>query len=444
MTHVPRGALVTAIVACLAVGVLLVAVSASLYGDGAVMLIQAINAGGSFVGRSRWLLNDVRDLPVVSLVRFGVTDTHVLSIAQSIGYVFLATAIWALALAVARRDSRQFVLFAVAAGMCLGTMASFGAAELLLSLSLVGLITALLARAQPWTWPAAATAVASATVLVIAHESLIAPAALWGLHAGWRALRSRFLLERIACLAVAGAALGCVLWGTVSLTRVPDGGSAGFLVAIQQLMPVSAVLLMAGGAAAFIGSVTWVRERKVAAVAVTVAATVWTVSAVAFAIRLGPGAGYAARAWCLLAIVVVQVIALIAWARAGQEASPSDEASGTAMSTRSDWPVSLAVGYLLVALMIPVGNAIVWTVGLADVQRAVTSQTGLLDPSVLPEAGQRALFSWTNPYLSLVLRSDAADGVFVDPHPETEAWTPEPLRSADEAHSMLAETYVWR
>lgn len=436
-TQVPRWVVVSAVAACIAVGALLCGVTAALYGDGSVMLVQAINAGGSFVSRNRWLLNDVRDSPVVLLVRLGVEDNHALAVAQSIGYVGSATIVWATAIFLARLDRRLFTVVTIAAGVCVGTMASFGAVELLLALAIVSLLTVILGSPGAWTTPRAVTAVVSSAVLVIAHESLIACAVIWGAHAGWRVVRAAGAVERLAALVVAGAAVASIAWGVMSLAAVPEGGSLGFLVPIQTLMPASAALVLAGAMATAGAVLGWARIGFVGHTVLLGAGALWTLAGVVIAIRLGPGASYHSRTWSLLAILLMQVFVLVVWAR--RSAAPSVTASGGDRHV-----VGIAVAFLAMALLIPIGNAILWAQGLGDVRAAVTEGSGLLRPEGLPELGQRALFSWTNPYLSVVLRSDDDDAVVIDAHPEVQAWVPDPVTSVQQAQRVLPREYTWR
>lgn len=441
-TRVPRGLVGLAVGAVATVTIALILLASSLYGDGSVMLIQAIQAGSSFVDRPRWLLNNLRDAPVVALVELGVTNLRTLAWAQGVGYLGWAGLVWTAAIGVSAFEIRRFVVVTTAAGVCFGALSSFGACELLLALGLVVLVTLLLSVPRVWSIWMAVVAVVGSLVLVISHEAIALCAVLWGVHAAARLRRATTAVERLAVTVILVAALACIAWAVATALGSPDGDTHGFFDAVTRMQPVYAPLLVAAAVGVALIALA-PRSSLVVRLPLLALACAWTGVAVVLAVRLGPGAGYVARAWWVVAVLLAQMALALLWWRDTRLSRPD---GGDRERTPSQvWPAWLASGFLVACLAIPVGNAVLWWQGLADIRELITSRSGPLDPqSELSELGRRALWHWTNPGLSVVLRASSDGAILLDP--DTAAGRPAPwlLFPSLEAQEQLAPEFVWR
>ncbi len=156
--------------------------NSSLVGDGSYYVLQAIQTGKPFRLNGRQGINLVREGPLLLAVDQGVTNTHVLTVLEGIGFLLFPALVWILAIVSARGSRVRFTLVLVSCGLCYATMIFFSVSELTLAFLL-----SCWSRAPHATHfvvrPQAALAMVATLLLCFSHEALVPCAILLGLTA---------------------------------------------------------------------------------------------------------------------------------------------------------------------------------------------------------------------------------------------------------------------
>jgi hypothetical protein len=430
---VPGAVVVVCGAAVVACSLFLLVTNASLVGDGSSYLLRAVQTGQPFQLSGRQLTNLVREGPLLLGLASGITNTHSLTLLQGVGFLLLPALVWTLALVHARGSRVHFTLVAISCGLCFATMIIFSASELTLTLPLVVLVSVLLARSVPWSGPNAILVVLSTGLTFLSHESIAPCAAVLVVQAVLRAQRRLGVMDSRVSVAVATLSV-IVLAGAVwTLVFRPNSNSADFLKDLETLNPLSMVALIMG-AACLLGWVAlyghadpeWLRWPLL------VPATVLTLLGIKSAIHTGPGAAYSARGFCVIIVVVLQVLLLIDWLR------PQWMESRNLVPTVSQGGVLGATAFLVIVMVIPIVYAARWSSVIGEVRVTITDHAGVVPSSdVRTPLATTYLWAWTNPTLSLVLRSSSRNAVVENRDPSLGPF------GATSAETQIPSAFRW-
>ncbi len=399
---------VTALVVC---SVVLIATNASLVGDGSYYLLRAIQTRGPFPVPGRLVSNSVREGPLLLGLASGITNTRELTLLEGLGFVVAPTVTWSLALVLARRTRGAFVLVATACGLCFGSMMLFSVSELTFTLPLVALVSVLLTRSTPWSPTDAVLAVVATGLLVLSHESVLPCVVVLTVIA---VLRTRARLSvtdaRIsaAVAAVSALAAAVALW---TLAYRPNSNSTDFLTHVEHGQPRSILLLMAGSAFLLGWAVLQARGGGAAWIGwyLSVPGVVLVVLGVRSAITGGPASAYESRGFCVVVIVVLQLLLLVGWIRARR---PDDPPTAVHLPRGAAWG---AVAFLVVLMLIPAVGALRWSTVVREFRTTITTHSGTVPESrVESRLAGGYLWPWTNTTMSVVLRSSPGGAVVLN------------------------------
>ena len=412
---------------------LLVAVNSSLVGDGSYYLLRAIQTQQVFQLPGRQGINAVREAPLLAGLASGISNTHMLTVLEGVGFVLLPALGWTLALIAARVSKVQFTLVAVACGLCFATMIIFSVSELTLVLPLVVLASVLLTRPSQLSGWRAVQVVLAVALLIFSHES-VAPCAVVLVVLALVRARARLggadFGISIAVAALSSMALAASLW---TLAYRPNSNSAYFLSNVEHLRPTSMVQLIVGatcligwalaqGLVGNAGRVRWLLH---------VLAVLFTSFGIGTAIRGGPRTAYASRGICVLVIVVVQVLLLFDWVRLTRSATSNPGIRLSPGVTRG------AAGFLVAVVVVPVVGAFNWSIVVGQFRSTITHRIGATPAEELP--GRRDatyLWPWTNTTMSALLRSNVTNGVVAN----SDTINPFPMASTE---GQIPPTYRW-
>jgi hypothetical protein len=411
----------------------LIATNSSLVGDGSYYLLRAVQTRGPFPLSGRTFSNAIREGPMLIGLASGVTDTHVLTLLEGVGFVLVPTLVWSLTLLLARRSPVQFTLVAVAGGICFASMMLFSVSELTLTLPLAVLASVLLTRRDPWSRTDAVIVLIATGLLVLSHESVVPCAVVVTILAVLRMRaglgpRDRWVSTGVAVLSVVAALVA--LW---TLAYRPNSNSTDFLTDVENLRPAAILLLMVAGSC-LVGwavlhgrgdAATWIGW------ALLVPTVGFTLLGVQSAIHAGPAAAYAARGFSVALVVAVQLLLLVNWVLARRSHSAAVPIN---LPTGAAWG---AAAFLVVLMIVPTVGGLRWSTVVGAFRTTITTHTGLVPESrVETPLAATYLWPWTNTTMSVVLRSSADDATVLNTIPDN----PIPVYRAQ---AMLSPTYTW-
>jgi len=240
--NVSPGIALFCIAAVFGCSLVLLVTSTSLVGDGSAYLLSAIQTGQPFPRLpGRQGINFVREGPLLLAVHQGVTNTHVLTVLEGVGFLLFPALVWMLTIVHARGSRVRFTLVTISCSLCFATMIFFSVSELTLALPLVVLVSVLLTQPTPWSGLSAALAIVATGCLCFSHESLVPCAVILGVTALVR-IRARLgttdTRASIVVLALSVAVLGSAV---CTLVLWPNRNSKTFLQ-----LPQSTVFLYMG------------------------------------------------------------------------------------------------------------------------------------------------------------------------------------------------------
>jgi hypothetical protein len=273
-------------------------------------------------------------------VHQGVTNTHILTILEGVGFLLFPTVVWTLAVVHARDSRVRFSLVTISCGLCFATMIFFSASELTLALPLVVFASLLLTQRTPWSGSDAAFVIVSTGLLCFSHEAVVPCAVVLAVMALVRIRTNLGRLDITVSVVVLGlslAVLGSEVW---TLVFWPNPNSNSFIN-----LPPSALFLFMGGFCLAGWAVLYRRSFGLAKLrwVLLVVVVPLTVSGIALAIRDGPLAAYFTRGPCLVLVAGVQLLLLVDWIiRLWEPASKS-------------WSVRLSSGAARGAAVVPGG-----------------------------------------------------------------------------------------
>ena len=156
--RVPLAIVFVCLAAVFGGSLVLIVTNSSLVADGSYYVLKAIQTGQpSACAAGRQGINFVREGPLLFAVHQGVTNTHVLTILEGVGFLLFPALPWILAIVEVQGSRVRFTLVTIACSLCFATTIFFSVSELTLALPLVVLVSVLLTRPTPWSGPSAVT-----------------------------------------------------------------------------------------------------------------------------------------------------------------------------------------------------------------------------------------------------------------------------------------------
>ncbi len=417
---------IAAVVGC---SLILTVTNSSLVGDGSYYLLRAIQTGQSFQLPGRQGINLVREGPLLLALHHGVTNTHVLTSLEGVGFVIFPAFVWILAIVQARGSRVRFTLVTISCGLCFATMIFFSVSELTLALPLVVLASVLLTQPTPWSGPSATLAVVSTGLLFFSHESIVpcavmlAATALVRIKARLRSMDTRvsMIVLVLSVAVLAGAGWSIVFW--------PNASSHTFLNLSPSIVSLSMGASCIVGWAVLYGrlsGVEWLRWLLLAL------AVPFTLLGIRSAINTGPYAAYTSRGMCVAVVAVLQLVLLVDWIRLQR----ADEVSrGITLSTGA---TRGAAAFLVAVMIVPTICAFRWSTVIGDFRSTITQRTGIVPASDVPTTPAKSyLWPWTNTTLSVLLRSSNSNAVVENTDPLDAPF------GADSAEKQIPPAYRW-
>lgn len=367
-----------------------------LYADGAQYLLAILQHPGVFLGaQPRPFISAVTQLPVLAGLACGVHDLRTLAVLQSTGLVALPCAVWMWAL-LQHRTSRLFWHAATMWAVTFLVSGFFAVGEYNLTYALVGLAASLLLT--ECTAGRALVVAAVGLVLLRSYQSMVfLGPALAGLALLARRPETSPVVRRVlvvdAALFVAAA-----LWtlpqvfGAHSMERVDQATDVVTLVRDPAL--VTAGVAVVGHA---------LRSRRLLLVPMSALVVVFALTSV----RAAPWDYYNARIAAGALLLPVMLSAVLAARR------PRDRSSA--------WLLPTAAVVALTAVF--VGNCLAFAGWLDDFRNEVRGGTGVVayENTAL---GGRYVWGWTNPALSVLLRSRPGQELVANPADYSDSWEP--------------------
>lgn len=350
--------------------------------------------------------------------------------------MLLPAVAWAVAVHLARKNAAQFLLVTVTGAICFSSTIFFSVRELTLALPLVAIMTLLLARNQPWTPWIAVLALTVSVVLLTSHEAILSCSLILAGQAFLRGKRGQSRLDTASCWGVFALSIGAVVTSLWTLILYPKANSGGFADMLIHLQPKSTLVLLLAGICLVASQLIRLELRLmrpgllVTGVGATAVGVFWALS------RVAP-ATYESRSYSVLIMVAFQVTVIWLGYRFAHRQPDRAATAAEPQQPRASW---FAVVFLASALMIPLWPLGAWSASLNDFRSVVTNRQGFVDPQdSLSLRTQSFTYPWTNPTLSVVLRSRVGDAIIApgaDP-----GWMPFPLA---EAHDQLDAKYTGR
>ena len=428
--NVPPAIVLVSIAAVFGCSLVLLVTNSSLVGDGSYYVLTAIRTGQPFPLDGRQGINLVREGPLLLGVHQGVTSTRVLTVLEGIGFLLFPALAWILAIAQTSASRVRFTLVIVSCGLCFATMIFFSVSELTLAIPLVVLASVLLTQPAPWSGPKAALAIVATLFLCFSHESLVLCARIL---IGTAVIRIRARLGTIDTSAsIAVLVLSVAVLGSFICTLVlwPNSNSNTFLE-----LPASTVFLYLGGLCLIGWAVLYGRSFGLSKIRwiLLVLAVASTLNGIRLGITGGPLAAYWTRGAAVTLIAALQLLLLVDWMVKLRGMDPLI------------WSIRLSPGaargataFLLALLIVPTVCALRWSTVLGDFRQTVTQHQGVVPSAeVPPSPGSSYLWSWTNPTLSLLLRSSSSNAIVEN---MTTGFTP---FSVDSAEHQIPPAYRW-
>jgi hypothetical protein len=151
------------------------------------------------------------------------------------------------------------------------------------------------------------------------------------------------------------------------------------------------------------------------------------------AITGGPLAAYFTRGAAVILVAAVQLLLLADW---------TIRLRG--MDLRI-WTIRLSSGaargaaaFLVALMIIPIVSALRWSTVIGDFRQTVTQHQGVVSATEVPRSpGTPYLWDWTNPTLSLLLRSSSSNAIVEN------ATTDVAPFSVDAAEHQISPAYRW-
>lgn len=434
------------IAAVLACSLVLIATNSSLVADGSYYLLRAIQTRGPFPLAGRQGINLVREGPLLIAVRQGVTNTHVLTVLEGIGFVLFPALVWVLAIVRARRSRVTFTLVVISCGLSFAAPIFFSASELTLALPLVVCASLLLTQPTPWTAPDAVLAVVSTGLLFFSYEA-IAPCAL--ILAGTAAFRIKCRLgttDTTAGILVLG--LSVVVFGGAVWTLVfwPSSDSRSFVDLSPSIVFLSLGAMCLLGWAVLYGRLVgmqWIRWL------ILVLAVPFTFQGIRLAINDGPHAAFESRAAAATVIVALQLLLLADWLTLRPELVNWLIRNQLIVQREGTDEVSLAVrlsagatrgaaAFLIALLIVPTVCAFRWSTVMSDFRSSITQHTGVVPAAdVQTPFASTYLWGWTNTVMSLMVRSSSRNAIVEN---TTTDFVP---FSLDSTEQQVSPVYRW-
>ena len=408
------------------------AAAVALAADGPFNLVKIIATDEVFAPDARYLGSLVRQGPALVGLHLGETDTYWLAVLLGVGYLVLPAAAWSVALLVSAEDTVAFAAVSATAGVTAVSTWFCSVSESVLALALTGVVSVLLWRQRPWGWGVTAVAGAVSVILIASYETAIATSAILGLWAIARARASVTASERIGCTVVAVASAAAIAVGlSGSFSGQNSSNSRSFAYFVVSLEPASVYFMLVCGlvlVAAFMVSNGRVR------IALVLLGLSGALVAVA-RFEPTPSSAYAGRGAAVIAVLLLQCLLAFRW-RTRRTALRDGAANGR---PQLRWELAAPLAYVAALCAANIAALGAWSSGLDAFRAEVAASDGLVavDEALAPDR-RRAVWGWTAPSLSLIVRRTAEDGILVDRDPSYVPFAP------TNARSQIPDTYTWR
>jgi hypothetical protein len=346
---------------------------------------------------------------------------------EGVGFVLFPALVWILAIVLTRRSRVRFTLVSISCGLSFATLIFFSVDELTPVLPLVVLASALLTQPTRWSGPSAALAIVSTGLLFFSHEAVL-PCAVLLIAMALVRIRARLsgtdTAVSVVVLALSVAVLGGTVW---TLVFWPNPSAHTFMNLSSSSVLLSMGALCIVGWAALYGRIVdmeWIRWCLLSVSVPFTVLGIWT------AIDGGPSAAYFSRATGLIAVAALQLALLVDWIlqrtdRAEYAIRPSTGAT------------RVAAAFLVVVMIVPTVCAFRWSTVIGDFRSTITQRTGVIPAADIRTPAKSYLWSWTNPTLSLVLRSSVGNAVVENADPRHGPF------DVDSAEQQIPPEYRW-
>lgn len=396
-----RIVVLTSIVVLSVVGV---ATRSGLFGDGAWFAVNLLLSDrGVWIGNpERWTATVLTQIPVAAYEALAGLSVDPLVSVYSSSLVLVPTAIWLLALWLAR-SSPFFWWLTLAWGVTFGTSAFFFVGEYNVTYALVALLGSIMLT-RDLTRKSALAFIALVLLLARSYESLIFLAPLLvGMAVMW--VRRSSLRDPIARYVVLGGAIGLSVEAVLAAISVNSPSNPGELTfeyqwALLDFWPavVSALALLCAALAVFFSRLA----TGMAGVLLGIGVAVLGLGILSWAVpwaSVNPWQYYNARVFAGAALFVT--LALGSWVRWCPKP----------MHVLDERQASIGFASLALGLLLTMGSTMVGFANwVGEVERAVTQGEGILS---VEEAGVDSLFKWdwSLPSLSILLRETSNQGI---------------------------------
>jgi hypothetical protein len=428
---VPVLVVLTVCAALVVTAAVMTATAIALTADGPFNLVRLIATDEVFATHARYLGSLIRQAPALAGIRAGVTDTYWLAVLLGVGYLVFPAVVWSGALVFTRTDARAFAAVAITAGVTAVATWFCSVSESVFAVALTGLVSVLLWRSKQWRWGVTLLACMASLILIASYETALLTSTVLGLWAIARCRAAPTRLERAGCAFIALSSAAAIVVGVSgSFTGPNDSNSQSFAYFVVSLEPTRIYAALICGLVVIAGFL--VSDRRLQMLLFT-GGLVGALLATA-GLEMTASTAYAARGAAVIAVFGLQIFLALLWRR---RADPAE--LGTVPPVQARW--ALVVPVIFVALMCIANVRALdgWSRGLAAFRDEVDAARGLVYiDDVVPPDRRQAVWSWTGPSLSLVVRSSPQGGILVDRHPGFVPFAPR------DARSQIPDDYTWR
>lgn len=403
--------------------------SLALAADGSYYLVRILGTPGVFGPESRTLVNAVRQAPLLLAGWLGVDATSSLAVVQGLGQLVLPALVWCLAVVVARHEALVFVAVSTTGALCLGATLFFNVSESLLAVALTASVAVLLWQPRVWRGTDMALAVAASSVLVASYESTALTGVLLAGWAAWRALSASGAERYAAALVAALSALSVAVAYSGTATETGSISARSSLYSIVSFEPAEFyVALLAVATLVGVWYVPLGRRTRAGIALAAGALACLTVSQ----LPATPLSSFQARGGAACAGLALTLFLGILWANHRRQ--------GTRSSTPSAGRWVVVVPVVLAVAMAASTSAGLdrWSRDLEAFRTEVDRARGIADvDDVLASDRRTAVWGWTSPSLSLIVRRNARSGILVESDPSIVPFAP--VAALDQ----LSGRYAW-
>lgn|GEM_PF-3503686 len=408
----------------------------SLYGDGAYYLVSLIS-GDLLMPPNREPATFIRHLPVIAAIKWGISNTSLLSLIMSLTYVFVPLLIWISAFFIASTDNAKFLLITYMSLASAVVTWLFSVSELVLGIPAVVVASLILSSRNQLCFLEKSAAITLCFLVITTHEALALCSVL---ILSQVILRRRFFNDQSESKALTVVAALCLLNLVWSLSMLIDDLNPNSKYFFDALFDFTPFPVAAFTCLVMLSMLSWTAVLSFQSPPfVFVAAGLISLMAVLSGLLLAPNFllspyfSYVGRAWILVLACGTQI--LFMWLFLLRCKVPPI----AVQSRGSRFTYLLSALAPLLVLWIPLSQAYEWTRAQYEVRNLISmSRQQFVDPEIsLSSSASRYMWGWTNPSLGLILRQSPSAGVLLPP----QGWTP---FDPSEARKQISDNFTWR